>query len=302
MLYDALIVGAGPAGMSAALVLARCHRSVLLCGAGERRNHTSRGIHGLLTHERQVPEEFIAAADRDLARYSTLHRRGTELISIERDGETFKFASADGHSGEAKKVLLATGLRDELPALPGIEAFYGRSVHHCPYCDGFEYADQPIAAFGESEKGAALALMMKQWSTDVVLLTDGRTAPTAEMRSRLASHDVPCIETKIAGLEGDGSVLSRIRFADGKHIERVGLFFSTGCHQKSDLWRELGCARDDKGGIITDALTEETTIRGVYVAGDVSRDVLLIAVALAEGAKAAVAINRALLREDHLLE
>lgn len=301
MLYDALIVGAGPAGMSAALILARCRRSVLLCGAGPQRNHASHGINGLLTHEGQRPNEFIAAAERDLARYPTLQRRDMEVTSIVREGAGFRFTCADGDICSAKKVLLATGLSDELPPLASIDTFYGCSVHHCLYCDGFEYADKAIAAFGDSDKGAGLALMMKQWSADVVLLTGGGQSPSADMQRRLAAQRIPCIEKTIARLEGEGSVLRQIQFSDGTHLERAALFFSTGCHQRSDIWRALGCARDEKGGIITDALTEETTAPGVYVAGDVSRDVLMIAVALAEGAKAAVAINRALLREDGLL-
>jgi thioredoxin reductase len=301
MAYDVLIAGAGPAGMSAALVLARCRREVLLCGWGKRRNYASHGIHSLLTHEGRTPDDFIAAAEADLMRYTALERRSVEVVSIAPDGDCFEFRCSDGSSGQAKKVLLATGLADELPALSGIEAFYGCSVHHCLYCDGFEYADKPIAAFGEGDKGAGLALMMKQWSADVVLLTNGGAVPSAEMDDRLQSHGIRRIETKIAGLEGDGSILRRVRFTDASHLERAALFFSTGCHQKSDLWRALGCSRDEKGGIITDPLTEETTVAGVYVAGDVSRDVLLVCVAMAEGAKAAVAINRALLREDGLL-
>ncbi len=300
-MYDALVVGAGPAGMSASLILARCRRSVLLCGIGQRRNHASHGINGLLTHEGQLPSDFIAAADRDLARYPTLQRCELEVTAIAREGAGFKFTCSDGYTAYAKKVLLATGLGDELPQLAGIDKFYGCSVHHCLYCDGFEYADKPIAAFGESDKGAGLALMMKQWSGDVVVLTGGGQSPSADMKRRLTSEGIQCIESKIDRLEGDGSVLRRIHFSEGTHLERAALFFSTGCHQRSDLWRVLGCARDEKGGVITDALTEETTVPGVYVAGDVSRDVLLIAVALAEGAKAAVAINRALLREDGLL-
>jgi thioredoxin reductase len=299
--HDVLVVGAGPAGLSAALVLSRARRRVLLCGAGETRNHVSHGIHGLLSHEGQLPADFIAAGAHDLKRYSTLERCEVEVVSIKPTYNGFEFTCADGSSGSALKVLLATGLRDELPSIPGIEAFYGCSVHHCLYCDGFEYADKPIAAFGSADKGAGLALMMKQWSADVMLCTAGGEAVSPEMQKRLAAHGIPMFEAPIAGLEGDGSVLRRIRFADGSHIERDALFFSTGCRQKSDLWRTLGCVRDEKGGIVTDALTEETSVPGVYVAGDVSRDVLLIAVALAEGAKAAVAINRALLSDDGLL-
>jgi thioredoxin reductase len=301
MSYDVLIVGAGPAGLSGALVLSRCRRHVLLCGAGEQRNHASHGIHGLLGHEGQLPADFIAGGSRDLQRYPTLHRRDVEVASIKPAEGGFSFACADGSGGTTQKVLLATGLRDELPALPGVETFYGCSVHHCLYCDGFEYADKPIAAFGDGDKGAALALMMRHWSADVILCNGGGAAPSPEMQKRLAAQGVQIFEAPITALEGDGSVLRRIRFADTSYIERDALFFSTGCHQRSDLWRALGCTRDEKGGIVTDALTEETSVAGVYVAGDVSRDVLLIAVAVAEGAKAAVAINRALLQESGLI-
>ena len=299
--YEVLIVGAGPAGLSAALVLARCRRHVLLCGAGEGRNHASRGIHALLTHEGQLPADFIAACDKDLSRYPALQRRQSEVAALHNAHDGFAFKCADGTGGTAQKVLLATGLRDELPSIAGVESFYGCSVHHCLYCDGFEYADRPIAAFGEADKGAGLALMMRQWSADVILCTGGGAPVTGKMRKRLAAHAIPVFEAPVAGLEGDGSVMHRIRFADGSGIERDALFFATGCHQRSDLWRTLGCVRDDKGGIVTDALTEETSVPGVYVAGDVSRDVLIIAVALAEGAKAAAAINRALLSEAGLL-
>ncbi len=301
MSYEALIVGAGPAGLSAALVLARCRRRVLLCGAGETRNHASHGIHGLLGREGQSPADFIAAGLQNLENYPALDRRDFEVVSIEVGKGGFTFTCADGSRGSAGKILLATGLRDELPAIPGIEAFYGCSVHHCLYCDGFEYADKPIAAYGDGDKGADLALIMKQWSDDVILCPRGGSAPSRDMQKRLATKNIPIIEAPIAALDGNGSVLRGIRFEDGSYIERSALFFSTACRQRSDLWRALGCARDEKGGIITDVLTEETTVPGVYVAGDVSRDVLLIAVAVAEGAKAAVAINRALLRESGLL-
>ena len=299
--YDVLVVGAGPAGLSAALVLARCRRHVLICDWDDRRNAASIGIHGLLTREGCQPSEFIAAAKSDLARYPKVSVRETQVVSIRADRGAFGFQCADTYFGMAKKVLLATGLRDVLPDLVGIMPLYGCSVHHCLYCDGFEYADRPLAAYGEADKGGGLALMMRHWSADVVLLTGGRP-PLTEMQARLAEHGVPTIDKPIAALEGEGRCLHRVRFTDGTVLPREALFFSTGCKQKSDLSHQLGCMRDDNGGVVTDAVTEETSVPGVYVAGDVSRDVLLVAVALGEGAKAGVAINRALLRAEGLLE
>ena len=201
----------------------------------------------------------------------------------------------------ARKVLLTTGLIDEVPRLVGIEPLYGRSVHHCPYCDGFEHRDQPLAVYGAGDKGAGLALMMKQWSSDVILCTDGGLEVSPTMKSRLQQHDIAICDESIEKLEGtDDGDLQSIHLQGGKVLKRTAIFFTTGCHQSSDLSAALGCRRDKNGGIVTDPVTEESSVRGVYVAGDASRDVLLVAVAMAEGARAGVAINRALLQEDGL--
>jgi thioredoxin reductase len=196
-------------------------------------------------------------------------------------------------------VLLTTGLKDDVPDIEGIEQLYGRSIHHCPYCDGFENSGRPIAVYGKGEKGALLALMMKQWSSDVALCTDGEPDISSEMRSRLDKHCIRIFTEKVMKLEGNEiGQLQCIRFKDGEAIDRAAMFFTTSCVQRSNLWQTLGCKRDQKGGIISHPITEESSVPGVYVAGDASRDVLLLAVAIAEGAKAAVAINRALLKDD----
>jgi len=186
---------------------------------------------------------------------------------------------------------------DELPEIAGIEALYGVSVHHCLYCDGFEYAGKPVAALGKGDKGADLAVMMKHWIADVVACSDG-TEVSPEAARKLNQHGIPLRSEPVVALEGANGVLTKIKFKSGPELERAGLFFSTGCHQSSDLSQRLGCERDEKGGVVTDPNTEETSVPGVYVAGDVSRDVLLVSIAIAEGAKAAVAINKAFMRRD----
>lgn len=299
--YDALIAGDGPAGLSAALILGRCRRRVLICGTGEKRNSASNAVHGLLGHEGCAPSEFLELGMKELKKYPTIIHAKEEVRVIAKVAEGFAFECGGGLSGFAKKALLATGLADDVPDVPGIAAFYGKSVHHCLYCDGFEHRDEPLAAYGNGDKAAGLALMMKQWSDDIVVLTGGEFGPPAEMSERLKAANIAVIGLRISTLEGNGDRLQRINFEDGSSIERSALFFSTGCRQTSRLWEDLGCVRDAKGGIVTDPLTEETTVPGVYVAGDVSRDVLLVAVAVAEGAKAGVAINRALLKESGLL-
>jgi len=208
---------------------------------------------------------------------------------------------ADGFTLSARKLLLATGLTDEVPRLEGVERLYGRSVHHCPYCDGFEHRDQPLAVYGTGDKGAGLALMMMQWSSDVILCTDGSAQLSSTTQARLQQQGIGVCSERIAKLEGtEDGALKTIHLQNGEVLKRAAMFFTTGCRQSSDLSALLGCDRDEKGGIVTDPITEESSIRGIYVAGDASRDVLLVAVAIAEGAKAGVAINRALLRDDGL--
>lgn len=296
--YDVIVVGGGPAGLSAALILGRCRRRVLLCDEGRQRNRASHAIHGLLGREGRPPVQFLREARRDLMRYDSVAVRETQVGRINVVEGGFKFICADGTAGLASKVLLATGIVDQIPDIAGFRELYGMSVHHCLYCDGFEYAGRPVAAYGEGDKGAELAIMMKHWSRDVVACTNGpEISDTVERRLR--ELEIPLRSERVVSLAGAAGRLI-ISFADGTSLEREGLFFSTGCHQASDLWHQLGCRRDEKGGIMTDSKTEETSMPGVYVAGDASRDVLLVAVAISEGAKAAVAINKSFLRADGL--
>ena len=300
-IYDVVIVGGGAAGLSGALVLGRCRRRVFLCDAGQPRNQASRAVHCLLGHEGTPPTELLARGRCELERYTTVESHAESVTEITPSGNQFAVACADGFILRARKVLLTTGLTDEVPRLEGIEKLYGRSVHHCPYCDGFEHRDQPLAVYGVGDKGAGLALVMKQWSSDVILCTDGGLEASSTMQLRLQEHDIAIWPERIAKLEGtEDGALQTIHLQGGNVLQRTAIFFTTGCHQTSDLSAALGCARDKKGGIVTDPVTEESSVRGVYVAGDASRDVLLVAVAIAEGAKAGVAINRALLQEDGL--
>lgn len=298
--YDVIIVGGGAAGLSAALLLGRARRSVLVCDAGKPRNWASNALHGFISREGMNPAELLVKTRQELQRYPTVRLIRDTAIDASREGDRFVVTMADNGRATGRKLLLATGIADEVPALEGIDAFYGKSVHHCPYCDGWEHRDEPIAVYGGREKGAKFALMMKQWSADIVLCTDGMPLPSAPTRAQLDANGIPVWRTKIQRLEGTGHQLERIVFVDGQVLPRRAMFFTIGQHQRSSLFQRLGVTVGSKGGLKARWPSCCTETDGVYVAGDASRDVQLLIVAAAEGACAALAINKALLAEDGL--
>jgi thioredoxin reductase len=296
-MFDVIIVGAGPAGLSAALVLGRSRRRVLLCDSGRPRNAASHALHGFLTRDGVEPAEFLRLAHEQLRPYETVQLRHTEATDAVRLPTHFDLTLSDGQHISSRKLLLATGVVDDLPELPGFAEFYGRSVFHCPYCDGWEFRDQPLAVYGRGENGSGLALELTLWSNDLVLCTDGPSQLSGEQIGRLARYKIGVREEKIVRLEGVDGLLERIVFAEGEPLARRGIFFSMDQRQGSDLPKKLGCEFTKEGCVDTGDY-ETTNVPGLYVAGDASRLVQFVVVAASEGAQAAVAINKELLKED----
>jgi thioredoxin reductase len=296
-MFDVIIVGAGPAGLSAALVLGRCRRRVLVCDSGEPRNAASHGLHGFITRDGIKPKEFLQIAREELTKYETVELRDATVVAASREDDGIELTLADGEKIAARKLLLATGVVDALPGLEGLNQFYGQSVFHCPYCDGWEMRDQPLAIYGRGESGSGLAVEMTLWSRDLILCTDGPSELTRKQLEKLAEYQIPVREEPIARLEGNGGVLEQIVFENGDKLKRRAVFFSTGWQQRSDLADTLGCRFTQEGCVDTGEY-EATNVRGIYVAGDASRMVQFVIVAASEGAQAAVAINKELMKED----
>ena len=295
-MFDVVIVGAGPAGLSAALVLGRCRRRILVCDAGHPRNAMSRGLHGFLTRDGIEPAEFLRIGRDQLRQYETVEFRETEVTDARRVAENFELTLGNGERVFSRKLLVATGVVDDLPEIEGLAALYGTSVFHCPYCDGWEFRDQPLAVYGRGENGAGLALELTLWSRNLVLCTDGPAQLADKELQRLTKHNIPVREDRIARLEGKSGVLERIVFENEESLELRGMFFSTGQRQGSDLPRKLGCEFTEQGCVNTGDY-EITNVPGVYVAGDASRFVQFVIVAASEGAQAAVAINKELMQD-----
>jgi thioredoxin reductase len=297
MRYDCIIVGAGPAGLSAALMLGRCRRRVLVCDAGESRNARSKGLHNYLTRDGIAPLEFLRLARKEVEEYPTIEFLPAEVKDARRTSDGFTVVLADRTELGARKLLLATGVVDDLPDIDGLRPLYGTSVHHCPYCDGWEWRDQPIAIFGRGEEGFALALALTVWSDDLVLCTDGPSRLTRTQREQLERVGIAVREDEVVRLEGQRGWLSRVIFAEGEPLPRRALFLSSAQHQRSDLALRLGCRFTEKGAVNTGSC-EATDVPGLYVAGDASKDTQFVIVAAAEGAEAGMAINKALLKDD----
>lgn len=298
-MYDVIIVGGGPAGLNAALILGRARRRVLLCDAGHPRNAGTPATWGLFTRDGTPPTVLRAQARADLSRYDTVEIRDVEVIGASREGEAFSVRLADGRSEQARRIILATGLRQDLPPVSGFDIYWGTGVHSCPYCDGYEVRDRPLAIYGRGHGGSGLALELSAWSRDVTLCTDGADAElTDKDRARLTRNGIRIVEASVDRLDGDGARPHRLYFRDGSDIPCAALFVMPFACSPSPLITELGCDLDEKRGVVPTREYERTNVPGLFVAGDASRRVQFAVVAAAEGAMAAFAINTEIISEQ----
>jgi thioredoxin reductase len=294
---DVIIIGGGPAGLNAAVVLARCRRSVLVFDTGRQRNLLSKGMHNYLTRDNILPADFLKLAHKEIKKYSVSFSR-IEIVSAKKlRTNIFQVTDKKGSDHYAKKLLIATGLKDNIPPLEGIEPLYGKSVFHCPYCDGWEVKDKKIGVYAKNKNGFELALSLKTWSKEVSFYTDGKNYLGPVEKKLFRKKNIRVHTERIQRLESKNGQLAEIVFQDGKKQSCDALFFSNGYEQQSNIARDLGCNMSKQGVVNTNRLGQ-TNIPGLYVAGDVSKDMQFVVVAAAEGAKAGVSINKELQAED----
>jgi thioredoxin reductase len=299
--YEVIVVGGGAAGLSAALVLGRARRRTLVVDAGEPRNAPSAHLQGYLSRDGMSPAEFLAVGREEIARYGVELVR-ERVVDADRDGEGFTARLAGGRTVRARQLVIATGLKDELPEVPGLAARFGRDVVHCPYCHGWEVRDLPTGVLATSALSVHQALMVTQWSGDVRLFLHevSESELTDDDLRRLAAAGVETVPGKVEGLVVDGDRLTGVRLADGTVHDREVLYAAPRAVPQNDLLVKLGAElRETPFGSYP--VTDErglTTVPGLWAAGNAGGFAEQVINAASRGYRAGAAINGELLFAD----
>lgn len=292
--YDAVIIGGGPAGLTCAIFLGRYRRRVLVVDSGRPRNYATTGIHGFLGQHGIDPVE-LRARGRAEAEESGVEIRDAAVSKVESVGDVFE-VNVGEQCVRARRVVLAYGVRDTLPDIPEIESYYGKSIHHCPDCDGYESRDKRIGVIGWSKSAVALALKLLQWSDDIVVFTHGQKRGwDDEENSKLLAEQVDIKDEKIVALVGKDGAVEAAVLSTGERVAVQHIFFTIKVERTCTFAEDLGCEVDpDKPNVRVDD-HRKTTVEGVYAIGDLVEGSQLAITAAADGAIAAIAINKSLL-------
>ncbi|WP_375423443.1 FAD-dependent oxidoreductase [uncultured Friedmanniella sp.] len=302
--YDVVVVGGGPAGLSGAMALSRARRSVLVVDSGSPRNAPAGHIHNYLGREGATPAELLASGRDEVAGYGALVESG-EVVAARPEAGGFVVELADGRSVRARRLLVTTGLVDELPEVPGVRELWGSDVLHCPYCHGWEVRDQPIGVLASNEFGVHGALMWRQWSADVVLFRHTGPEPTAEQAEELAARGITVVDGAVAGLETAGGRLSGVRLVTGEVVPRAAVVVAPRFIARSALLESLGLDAlplelngVDFGRAVPAEPTGATAVPGVWVAGNVTDLRAQVISSAAAALNTAAMLNADLIAED----
>lgn len=292
--WECVVIGGGAAGLSAALVLGRARRRTLVVDAGEPSNLVAHGIGGLLGQDGRAPHEFYADGRAELAKYESVRVLGGEVVEAHRDGDWFSLVLGDGAVHRARRVILATGMRYEYPEVPGLEKVWGNAAFHCPFCHGWEVRDRSVAVLAAGDRAMHMAMLLKAWTDDIVLLTNGPTGLTADQQRHLADANVAVEDRPVAEVISVGDTLTAIAFADGHELKCEAVLVASSLRQRGTLATQLGVDIAPPGPVIADAVVVDqqycTSVPGVYAVGDTCAQMPQVAAAIASGSAAAAAV------------
>jgi len=294
--YDVVVIGGGAAGLSAALVLARARRTVAVVDAGAPRNAPAAHMHGFLSRDGLPPQDLLAVGRDEMTSYGGTLIDGSVAATTRCADGGFEVRLDDGSVLAARRVLVATGLHDVLPDIPGVRERWGRDLLHCPYCHGYEVRDQPLGVLGGTTEAVQHAQLVRQWSSDVVLFPHTDT-PTAHQREQLAAREIRVVEGTVQRLLVEDDQLTGVELEHGRVVRRTAVFVRPRFVPSTDLLVSLACDLDDDGWVRTDAVGR-TTVPGVSVAGNVANPRAQVITAAGEGSSAAIALNADLVDDD----
>lgn len=296
-LFDAVVVGGSTAGLNAALLLGRSMRRTLVIDAGKPCNRTAPHAHNLLTRDGIPPDQLLSLAREQALHYPTISLLTDTVLTAETGPTGFVLTTAGGHRLQTRKLLLATGVQDELLPIPGFAECWGRSVLHCPYCHGYEVRTDRLGVLANGPIAADMVPLIHHWSQRLTLFTNGPATLTQPQRQLIDRLEVPLIETPVAALAHQYGYLSAMHLTDGTSHPLDALFSRVPFRQSGNLAEQLGCALTETGLVQTDAYGH-STVPGVWVAGDASSPMRSLSAAAAAGAAAAAFLNRALISDD----
>ena len=299
--YDVAIVGGGPAGLTAALWLARYLHSVVLIDSGDPRNWRTRGINGYLGHPGIRPAELRGEGREECRRHGvTLIDEVVDRTDTVRDG-AFELYTVSGQRFEASRLLLAIGIKDIWPAIPGLDACVGASIHVCPDCDGFDARGNKIIVIGRGRRAVGMALSLTTWTDDIVICTNGHDPEIdAELLAKLDTLGIPVLDSHIERVHSTDGLVHAVEFPNGLQLDCDRIFFSIAQYPADDLGVQLGCERDEHGQIVVD-YAFHTSVMNVFAAGDITPGPQLAIRAAADGAIAAMSIHKSLVPDERKL-
>ncbi|MGM9511140.1 NAD(P)/FAD-dependent oxidoreductase [Larkinella sp. GY13] len=294
--YDVIIIGGSYAGLSAALVLGRSLWTVLVLDSGQPANRQTPHSHSFLTRDGETPAELTRIAREQALAYPTVSLREATVTTVQPLDSSFQVYTNDGGVFTAKRLILATGLSDVLPAIPGFAECWGISVLHCPFCHGYEVKDQVVGVLGNGDEGFGLAKLIHHWNPGLTLFTNGPSTLTPEQTAKLHQHAIPIIETPLVALQHRNGQLDALKLADQSVKPLQALYARPAMQQSNDLALQLGCELDEMGMIQVDGFGK-TSVEGVFAAGDNQTMMRQVLIAATNGLRAAVMITRELMEE-----
>lgn len=299
--YDVAVVGGGPAGLCAALWLARYLHDVVVIDSGDPRNWETRGINGYLGHQGIRSPELRAIGREECGKFGVDFVDGIVDRTLNEPGERFELCLRGGMTIEAERILLSIGIKDFWPDIPGLDRCYGETVHVCPDCDGYETRDRKTVVVGTGRKAVGMAFALGTWTKQIVICTNGEKPEMSQvLLDKLKALNIPVLEAPIKGVVSKSKEIIGIDLEGGMSLDCERLYFAIGQYPADDLGAQLGCKRDELGRLVIDE-RNHTSVKNVYAAGDIAPGPQMAIVAAASGAVASIAIHASLVPEARKL-